>query len=137
MNRGIVWLLILGSALCDDTDSGTRVLGIGYGSFLIIISIVIGVLICIFAQTTNHPEIYSILSLILPLFFILFFVFIPKQSSDSSQSSTTTDSSFIPHVIFTILILLMLLAALVLYIMDKLMVYKRAKNIARRGVVYI
>jgi hypothetical protein len=112
------------------------VVGIGYGSFIIIISIIIALLICIFAQTTRHPEIYSILALILPLFFILFFVFMPKKAS-SISIITTTDSSFIPHIIFTILIVLMFLTALSLYILDKLMVYKRAKNIARTGVIYV
>ena len=37
---------------------------------------------------------------------------------------------------FTILILLMMLAGVAFFALDKLMVYKRATNIARSGVVY-
>lgn len=137
MSRGAILFCYLTLALCDDTNSGTRLAGIGYGSFLIILSIVLGILICIFAQTTTRPEIYSLLAVILPVFFILFFIFVPKKSSGTTTTSTTTDSSFVPHIIFTILILLMFVIALLLYTMDKLMVYKRAKNIARTGVVYV
>ena len=54
MLKEIILSILLESILCVD-DSGTRVLGIGYGSFLIIVSIIIGLFICIFAQTTTHP----------------------------------------------------------------------------------
>ena len=55
MFKEAILCLILILVACDDTNSGTRILSIGYGSFLIILSIIIALFICIFAQTTSHP----------------------------------------------------------------------------------
>lgn len=133
LRETILWM-ILQVAVCQE-NSGTRIFGIGYGSFLIIVSIIVAVIILVFAQSTTRPEVYSVLALLLPLFFILFFVFMPKQSQRQT-TTVETDTSFVPHIIFSILLVLMLMVALVSYLLDKMMVYKRAKNIARSGVVY-
>jgi Ca2+/Na+ antiporter len=100
-------LLSLLTALCwaQQTSSST-VLGIGYGSFIIIASIILWIVVCIASRSTQHPELYSIIAALLPVFFILFFVLMPKKSQQTSATATT-DSNFVPHVIFVILFFIM------------------------------
>lgn len=104
-------LLLLITACFAQQDSGTRVLGIGYGSFAIILSIIVWIVVCIASRSTQNPELYSIVAAVLPIFFILFFVFMPKQSQQTS-STAITDSNFVPHVIFIILFFLMFVSTI-------------------------
>lgn len=138
MKKLIPWLLFSVS-YCQ--SSSALVLGIGYGALIIIVSVILSIIICIAARSTQRPELYSILGVILPLFFILFFVFMPKERQQPTTTSTT-DSNFVPHIIFVILSILMFvlffltqLIATLLYLLDIIFVYKRAKSIARAGVV--
>lgn len=102
-----LFLLFLMNIVLGQQDSGTRVLGIGYGSFIIIVSVIIWIIICVASRSTQKPELYSLLGALLPLFFVLFFVLTPKVSQQS-QNSQISDSNFVPHIIFVILALIML-----------------------------
>jgi Ca2+/Na+ antiporter len=87
------------------------VAGIGYGAFIIIVFLIISIIICIASRSTQHPELYSLIGAIFPVFFILFFVFMPKKSQQPT-TTPSTDSNFVPHIIFVILFFAMFVSCL-------------------------
>jgi hypothetical protein len=87
-------------------SSDGKVFGIGYGTLIIIISIFLAIIICILARSTSQPELYSFIGILIPIFFILLFVLMPKQSQQKKVSEII-DSNYVPHIVFTVISLLM------------------------------
>lgn len=75
-NRLLVMVLLLLCVNCQTTSG--RVLGIGVGTFIIIIAIVFSVLWCLLCRSSSNPEVYSIIGLIVPIILIIIFIFMPK-----------------------------------------------------------
>lgn len=101
------YYVLLGAlSVASAQQTSALVLGIGYGALIIIISVILSMIICVGARSTQRPELYSLLGVLLPMFFILFFVFMPKERQQPSTTSTT-DSNFIPHIVFVIISILM------------------------------
>lgn len=61
--------------------------GIGWGVVVCIISLIVGVLICIFGISTVIPGVFIAIGFCIPLFFFIFFSFCPMQDlSDNTKN---------------------------------------------------
>ncbi|KAM3144437.1 hypothetical protein pb186bvf_003601 [Paramecium bursaria] len=81
-------------------DSGELANGFGWGTFSVIVCIVIALLVtCIVGKSSRYPELVCLLSMIIPISLFIFFFFVPK----GNQSSQFTDSFYAAKVVAIIL----------------------------------
>jgi len=129
-NYLLAFALMLQLVYCQ-SGASTRVLGIGIGTLIIIIAVIFSVIWCLACRSSSHPEIYSIIGLLVPVILILAFVFTPKQSQRVTTTATETDANFIPHIIFMVLSVLGFLILGLFLLFSSVFRYKKAKNVAR------
>lgn len=86
MRKTIIALLaFLAQVVSAQTASSTRILGIGVGTFIIIIAVIFSIIWCLACRNSSRPELYSLLGLLVPAILILAFAVTPK----TSQVATT------------------------------------------------
>ena len=129
-NTDIVVIFTLAQTVLGATTSSTRVLGIGAGTFIIIISIIFSIIWCLACRSSSRPELYSIIGLLIPAILILAFVFTPKVSQKPSTTNIT-DGNFIPHIIFMVLSIFGFMILCLFQLVTDTFTYRKAKNIAR------
>lgn len=127
----LLLLLFFQGVYSQSTSSG-RILGIGIGTFIIIIAVIFSIIWCLACRNSAKPELYSIIGLLVPAVLILAFALTPKQSQKQSTSAIT-DSNFIPHILFMVFSVVgFIVPGLVLMITDAF-AYKKAKYEETKG----
>lgn len=126
----LIWLFI--SVNCQ--SSAGMIFGIGVGTFIIIVAIVFSVVWCLLCRSSSNPQVYSIIGVIVPIILIIIFIFMPKQV-DRPSTTSITDSNFIPHIVFMVISIVGLLLALGFLLLNEVLVFRKAKNIARAAFV--
>ena len=76
----IIAVLLLAQTVYSQTTTSTRILGIGVGTFIIIIAVVFSIVWCLACRNSSKPEVYSVLGLLVPAILILAFILTPRQA---------------------------------------------------------
>jgi hypothetical protein len=126
----ILFILLFINTVNAQTTSSTRVLGIGIGTLIIIISVIFAIIWCLACRNSARPELYSLVGLLVPAILIIAFALTPK-SSQRPTTTNVTDSNFIPHIVFMVLSLIGFLIPGVFLLISTSFSYKKAKNVAR------
>lgn len=128
----LLLLALLQGIACQTTS--TRVLGVGVGTFIIIIAVIFSIIWCFACRSSSRPELYSIAGMLVPGILILAFALTPK-SSQRQATSVITDGNFIPHIVFMVLSLLGFLILGAYMVVSQAFTYKKAKNVARSAFI--
>jgi hypothetical protein len=115
-------------------QAGVRIIGLGYGTFAILLGFLVALLVFVLARFTAHAEVITLAGLLVPAILILVFVLPPRESQRPPvQPSSVTDPSFVPYLIFLVLGILGLLLALIFQLQAFVFNYKFGKNVAQLG----
>ena len=129
----LVLILMLHSVSAQTTNS-TRVLGIGLGTFIIIIAVIFSIVWCLACRNSSKPEIYSLIGLLVPAILILAFALTPKTNQITTVN-VVTDGNFIPHIVFMVLSLIGFLIPGTYLLLVNTFAYKKAKNVTRSAFI--
>lgn len=108
MIKHIILLLFLIEGVFSQSSSDTKIFNVGYGVFIIGFGTVLAVIICLIGRATRYPEFFFLISLIIPIFLILFFILVPKEAERAvnEQSSFQTDEYLIPRYIYLVIFII-------------------------------
>jgi amino acid transporter len=121
--------------LLSECQTSGRVIGIGIGTFIIILAILFSIIWCLACRTSSRPEIYSAAGILIPLILILIFVFMPKEKDRLGPIEEETDMNFVTHTVFMVVSIVGFVLAVVFLFLDYMFTEKKAKNIARSAFV--
>ena len=88
-------------------------MGVGYGIIAVVVTIFIGVIVCIYGRCTATPYIFAIIGTLLPLIVLLIIYYLPKEAN-RKVSSQSEQTSSVPAIrwVFCIFCYLMALVSL-------------------------
>ena len=101
--------LIQSRGYTEESMKADTSLGIGIGTLLLIIILIISGLLCIFGLSTTNPGLFLFLGIIIPAFFLFIFAIFPsKKTNDNSNSDEERNAYIIIRWVWFILFLLVL-----------------------------
>ena len=130
----LLLLLTLFTIVNAQGTTSSRILGIGVGTFIIIIAVVFSIIWCLACRNSSRPEIYSLLGLLVPAILILAFALTPKTNT-TTVTESVTDGNYIPHFLFMVLSVVGFLIPGGFLLATNSFAYKKAKNVTRSGFV--
>ena len=77
----------------DKSMEASKVFGIGWGVFAVILAMIVGVIICIFGMATVFPGVFIAIGICLPTCIFLFFAFCPAKSSSGASGDNTENTA--------------------------------------------
>ena len=134
MTRILLTLLLLLHSVSAQNTTSTRILGIGLGTFIIIIAVIFSIIWCLACRNSSKPELYSLVGLLVPAILILAFALTPKTNQITTVN-IVTDGNFIPHIVFMVLSLLGFLIPGAFLLVVNTFAYKKAKNVTRSAFI--
>jgi hypothetical protein len=101
----LLGLLSLTNAQTSSSDGETTsglVLNVGYGVFVIVFGLFIGIIICLFARASSSPGLVIFVGTALPILLLIIFVASPKEADKQAQGPVyekKVDQFFIPRFV--------------------------------------
>ena len=109
------------SGEADDKNRSDLIAGMGQGTFAVLISIIIGIIICIFGLAFSSPGLFVFIGILIPLLVFIICTFLPSGRTDEkSDSDNTHRDTYVVALWIHFIVMLVLFIGLFLPIFLKL-----------------